>query len=507
MVALLAGPVWAASQARPASENLAERIARIETGLPTVEIQGEEPLRLSLDQWMKALDVPGVGIAVIDGYEVAWSRGFGIAATGSADPVTDRTLFQAGSIAKPVTALAALHMVEEGRLTLDGDINDSLTTWRLPESPLDDAHSVSLRGLLAHTGGVTAVGFPGYEVGQVTPTIPQILNGEPPSNTPATRVVSEPGSEVAYSGLGYTIVQLAMTEQGGQPFPQLMADTVFTPLGLVDSTFEQPLPDALAARAASGHDSSGNLVSGRWRVHPEMAAAGLWTTASDLGRILIEVARSKAGQSNLILSQTMTGEMLTQQKNEMSIGWVIRPGDPHGYFAHNGGTVGYRAHMRMRAGTGQGVVILTNSDNGSDLFNAIVASVAREYAWPDINPRPVMSWIAVRLIAEARGLDRALAEYRHMQATLSAQSVSVQDLNGWGYMLLGQGRVDDAIRVFSDNIGYYPDNPYAHNSLAEALEAAGRSSEAAEQYRRSLELNSEDNDEARQALERLARPI
>jgi len=495
----LTAPV--AAQRVPASESEA-RIARFVAGMPEIPLQNGAPLRLTLAQWQEALGVPGVSVAVIDNGRIAWARGFGIRQAGRRERVTAGTLFQAGSIAKPVTALAALQMVEHGELSLDGDINASLTSWRVPESPFTATRPVTLRGLLAHTSGITPRGFPGYEPGTPVPTVVQILNGQAPANTPAAVPAAEPGAGVDYSGLGYTIVQLAMTERANEPFPQLMQRRVFAPLDLQDSSFEQPLPTALTARAASGHDPSGLLVSGRWRIHPEMAAAGLWTTASDLARIAIAVARSRQGRSSLILSEAMTRRMLTQEMNEMGVGWVVRSNDTTGYFAHNGGTVGYRAHMRMTAETGQGVVILTNSDNGSDLFAAVVGSVAAEYGWENYTRRPVPPAIAIRLIAHARGVERALAEYRHMRATLPANIVHQRDLNVWGYVLLGAGRHADAIRVFRENVTYHPDDGDVYDSLGEALLASGDETGAIREYRRSLELDP-TNENARAVLARL----
>jgi CubicO group peptidase (beta-lactamase class C family) len=396
--------LWAVSPrllAVPASnDGPQDRIGRVEAGIPAVT-QGERTLQLSLDQWMQALAVPGVSIAVIDDYRIAWTKSYGVTTPGpQGSPVTPGTLFQAASIAKPVTALAVLHQVEKGRMGLDEDINAYLRSWQLPEGDMQAGEKVTLRRLLAHAGGVTPGGFAGYERTGPWPGITQVLDGVAPASNPPARVLSKPGSEVAYSGLGYTLLQLALEDLMKQPFEAIMQESVLQPLGMLDSTFEQQLPEALRARVAYGHLGVGAAVEGGWRVHPELAAAGLWSTPADLAAMIIDVAKSRRGDKGRLLSSDMARQMLSRQQDGLGLGFVVRNDGAHGYFAHSGGNTGYFAHFEMLADTGQGIVIMANSDAGRALASLLIASVAKEYDWPLLERREVSGMRAERLFAQ-----------------------------------------------------------------------------------------------------------
>lgn len=376
------------------------RAERVESGLPAVT-QGDTTLHLTLTQWMDALAVPGVSIAVIHDWRIAWTKAYGVNMKGpGGSPITTRTIFQAASIAKPVTALAILHQVERGVFALDADINDYLQSWNLPRGELQGGEAVTLRRLLAHTGGITPGGFPGYERAAPLPGILQILDGAAPATGSAARVVAEPGSKVAYSGLGYSLLQLALEDHLERTFESVLQDTVLSPLGLEDSSFDQMLSATDELRAARGHVGIGVAVDGGWLVYPELAAAGLWTTPGDLAKLVIDVANSKRDGTGHLLSGDMARQMLSPHQDEMGLGFVVRDGDAHGYFAHSGGNAGYFAHLEMLADSGDGVVIMTNSDAGQALASLIVASVANEYSWPLDDRRELSPGRVERLFAQ-----------------------------------------------------------------------------------------------------------
>jgi CubicO group peptidase (beta-lactamase class C family) len=271
---------------------------------------------MDIAAWMSLYDAPGVSVAVWDDFKLVWAKAYGVKAAGGRDAVTLDTLFQAGSISKPVAAIAAMQQVERGTLSLDADINTALRSWKVPQNELTAKEKVTLRRLLSHRAGLTVHGFPGYGVNAPIPTLVQVLDGAKPANTAPVRVDLLPGTKFRYSGGGTTIVQLALQDVLGKPFPEIMKAAVIDRLALKNSTFEQPLPAARAAQAATGHYGSGRAVDGRWHVYPEMAAAGLWTTPSDLGRIAIEIARAKKGESTRLLKPATVVEMLTPASRE-----------------------------------------------------------------------------------------------------------------------------------------------------------------------------------------------
>ena len=396
----------AASSAPPVlpAPELAAHIAGIERGLlPPVRVKGRD-VRWTLEARMREHRVPGLGIAVFSDYHVVWARAYGFTDVGSGERVTDATLFQAGSISKPVTALAALEAVEKGLLALDAPINDALTSWKLPENDLTRATPVTLRRLLSHTAGTTVHGFPGYAAGEKVPTIVEVLDGLPPANTRAVRVDLAPGASFRYSGGGTSIVQLALIDRLRRPFPAILRDSVLAPLGMEQSTYEQPLPPDRVALAAAGHDSEGQVIPGKRHVYPEMAAAGLWTTPSDLARFFAELALALEGRSTHV-SRALAAQMTTPVVSASDItgvglGLFISTRNGATYFGHNGADEGFQAMAVARFGKGYGAVLMANSDNGGELFEEVKRAIEAEYAWDGVEPplEPI-SVAAARLAA------------------------------------------------------------------------------------------------------------
>lgn len=385
------------------------RIAEVESALPSVMVDGTT-LHLSLAKWMDTLGVPGVSIAVIDDYRIVWAKGYGTMDIG--DPsamVTPSTIFQAASIAKPVTALAVLHHAERGAFDLDADIRTLLRSWSLPTRGAYADSKVTLRQLLSHAAGISDGGFAGYERATALPTTVQILNGDEPALNTAATIQRTPGEAVAYSGLGYTMIELALVDQLRAPFETIVTEAVFRPLQMRNSTFALEPAERFAGHVAKGHLGSGAVIPDGWLVYPELAAAGLWTTPSDLAQVAIDVSNAWSGRSANVLTPESARRMLTPQLERMGLGFVVRPADTLGFFSHSGGNQGYRAHMEMLARVGKGVVVMTNSDAGHPLSALITLAVARAYGWPDTAQRRVSDANAQLLGAQiaAKGVRRA----------------------------------------------------------------------------------------------------
>jgi CubicO group peptidase (beta-lactamase class C family) len=376
------------SSAKFEQSDAAQRIQRIENGLllPVV-VKGEARVPLKLADRMQFYKTPGVSIAFINNGRIEWARGYGLREAGSREPVTTETLFQAGSISKPVTAIAALRLVQAGKLNLDEDVNQKLVSWKVPENEFTKEKKVTLRGLLSHSAGVNVSSFTGYLSGEQVPTLVQVLDGVKPANSPAVRVEAIPGSRFNYSGGGLTIVQQLLVDVEKKPFPDLMREIVFEPLKMKFSTFEQPLPKNLLALAAAGHNGKGETPAGRWRVFPEMAAAGMWTTPSDLARLVIEIQRAQAVQSNKFLSAATVNQMLAAQSGDWGLGFSVEGSGRARRFSHGGSTQEFNSHLTAYNQTGQGVVIMANSLRGNALMNEILRSIAREYGWSDFQQK------------------------------------------------------------------------------------------------------------------------
>ena len=364
-------------------DDVAERRRRVEQGvLPQAPLRSQPVEPRPLAERMALLDVPGVSVAVINGYEIEWTQGYGVREVGRPEPVTTHTLFQAASISKPVTATAVMRLVQEGRLDLDEDVNEYLASWKIPANGAWQPR-VTLRHLLSHTGGTTVHGFPGYRRDRQVPSLRQVLAGEAPANTAAVRVNAVLGTQFRYSGGGTSIVQQLLIDVTGMPFPELMRELVLGPLGMHDSTYEQPLPEARWGDAATGHQLDGVPVEGKWHVYPELAAAGLWTTAANLARLAIELQRARAGQGGTLLARQTVDQMLTPQAGgPVGIGFFIMGEGDSRRFGHGGDNVGFKCELMAYAGQGLGAAVMTNGDEGWQLYQEIMGGIAREYHWP-----------------------------------------------------------------------------------------------------------------------------
>ena len=253
---------------------LESRIARIENGLtPSLQIKGQSPVTFNINERLDELNIPGLSVAFVANGEIEWKKAYGMADFASNRPMRTDTMLLAGSISKPVAALRAHQLVEEGVFDLDENINAYLSIWQLPDNEFTVSEKVTLRRILNHTAGLTVWGFPGYDNGDDIPSVVDVLDGL--GNTDPVRVFKQPGESWLYSGGGYTIMQLAITETEGVTFPETMQRNVLDRINMQDSTYENPLPIKYHARAATGYRSNGDEVEGKWPIYPEMAAAGI----------------------------------------------------------------------------------------------------------------------------------------------------------------------------------------------------------------------------------------
>jgi CubicO group peptidase (beta-lactamase class C family) len=375
-IALASTLIWllandgSAAQSRPISE-----ATPLETGLD-MQPPGEPSRRVTLTQALRILKIPSVSMAIISEDRIEWTAAY------SDGDASTRTAYQAGSMSKTVTAVVALRLVEQGRLALDRDVNAALTSWHVPRTSLTRRHPVTLRGLLSMTAGINVPGFVGYRPGATLPSLVQILDGSPPANSPPVRVLRTPGRGYTYSGGGYEIGQALLQDAARQPFPELVRELVLQPVGMNDSFFGQR-PPTPGLQMATGHLSSGAELPGDWRAMPEMAAGGLWSTPTDLARLLIGISRSYKGKDDALLSQAMAREMLKRQDNgPYGLGAAVSGSGRSLVLMKRGQNVGYQGYMLIFPATGQGIVVMANSDNGTTLATSLIRKAASVYRWP-----------------------------------------------------------------------------------------------------------------------------
>ncbi|MHC5064943.1 MAG: serine hydrolase domain-containing protein [Planctomycetota bacterium] len=327
-------------------------------------------LQAAVEKIHTASDVPGLSVALIRDREIFWAEGFGSKRAGSTqteDQVDASTLFQAASISKPISAMGAMRMVQAGELELDEPVDSALGDWSLDYEEGADGELTTLRKLLCHTGGTTVHGFPGYPRGKGIPDIYAVLEGA--GNTAPILVDVTPGTRFRYSGGGYSIMQLMMMENRGESFPSIMRELVLQPIGMAGSSFEQPLPESRWSEAAHAHDLEGEAFEVAWNDYPEMAAAGLWTTPSDLARAMLAMDASRLGENEKFLSSELTQEMLSRQPRAAQAGLGWRLGEARGqkFFGHGGSNRGFKCDARYLYEEEVGIVVMINSDRNEVL--------------------------------------------------------------------------------------------------------------------------------------------
>ncbi|HTS76798.1 MAG TPA: serine hydrolase domain-containing protein [Bryobacteraceae bacterium] len=367
----------------PAQDGSAAIIARIEAA--------QTPDRGGLDAYtltelMHRFHVNGVSIAVVRDFKIEWAKGYGLADVETGRPVETTTTFQAASISKPVTAMAAMRLVEEGRFSIDEDVNKILKSWKVPESDLTRGHPVTPRSLMSHTSGADdGFGFPGYDPSAPRPTLVQIIEGQKPSNVGPVLFTRPPFEAYKYSGGGVTIMQLALMDLTGEPFAEMMRRLVLDPLGMRDSSYEQPPPPDRAAHASHAYNGEGKSMGPPWHVYAAQAAAGLWTTPSDLARFLIEVERAVRGPKGAVLDQASATQMIAPVGvGPFAVGLEVGKRGEGWYFTHSGGNWGFQCDLLAHFRKGYGVVIMTNSDRGGIVINELESRVAAAYNWDSL---------------------------------------------------------------------------------------------------------------------------
>ena len=369
-------------------QNAAQIIATIE-GPQVPDHQGLDSF--TLQQLMEKFHVPGISVAVIKDFQIHWAKAWGVADVESGTPATTETMFQAASISKPVAAMASLKAIQDGKFGLDQDINTILKSWKLPVDEFAKNVPVTPRMLMSHTSGTgDGFGFPGYAPTAPMPTVVQILDGKSPSNVGVVRLERPPLTGYKYSGGAVMIEQLALTDVIGKPFAQIMQEYVLGPIGMTNSSYEQPLPPARQSQASRAHSGGGKPMDAKWHVYPEQAAAGLWTTPTDLARLAIEVQKTLLGKSGRVLSQKTMEEMVTPVGvGPFAVGFTIEKTGEGWYFSHNGSNWGFRCDLVAHRVKGYGVAIMTNSDSGGIVMQEVRARVARAYNWDTLD-KPIL---------------------------------------------------------------------------------------------------------------------
>jgi len=360
--------------------------AHLESGpLPVLPLAMHPVRPAQLLDGMTRYHVPGASIAVIANHRLEWACGYGVCEVGRSELVTPDTLFQACSVSKPVTAIAALRLVQEGILDLDEDLNSYLVSWKVPSNRTGPSR-VTLRHLLSHTACLTACWYLGFRRGTKMPTLLQVLNGEPPAKTRPVRVQIPPGTRFRYSESHFAVLQQLLTDVTNTPFPDLMQALVFEPLGMCDSSYHPSFPEQRFSATAIGHYFDGLPINGKWRLFPALAASGLWTTPSDLARLLLDLQLARAGKPSKVLGKQIVNQLLSPQTppdgRRWGLGFELKGQGETARFRHSGDNIGFKCFVQGFCERGMGVVLMSNGDNGENMHKELLQIIAKQYGWP-----------------------------------------------------------------------------------------------------------------------------
>jgi CubicO group peptidase (beta-lactamase class C family) len=361
-----------------------EHITKIENNLFQITKSGADSgIATSVLDRMKALGVQGMSVAVFDQGNIIWSKGYGFRNKELNQPVNSSTVFQAASISKPVTSVASFRLMEKGRIDLNENINTYLKGWKVPDNEFTAESKVTLRGIVSHTAGLSVLGFYGYDRNDSIPNVIQILDGVRPANSEPVRVFMKPGTKEFYSGGGFTVLQLAIEEITGKSFYEAMDDLVLHPAKMKNSRFALEVPEKSKSNFAIGYRRNGDVVKGGYHIYPEQAAAGLWTTPTDLVRFMLLVGDCYRNDKGF-LKQSTVKEMFKKIPGAGGLGFGIDGTGDSLRFRHSGGNEGYACYAVSFAETGRGAVIMTNSDNGSALIREFLRAISKEFIWPSM---------------------------------------------------------------------------------------------------------------------------
>lgn len=351
----------------------------IESSLtPSLQIKGQPIEKMTITEKMAAHNVVNLSIAVIKDGKTRWAKGYG-KANEDGRMVDENTLFQAASISKPVAAAGIHKLVQMGKVDLDVDVNKYLTSWKVPPSKFTQKEKVTLRRLMTHSAGTTVHGFPGYGPDEDFPTDIMVLNGE--GNTDAVVVDTTPGTINRYSGGGYTIMERVIEDVTGKDFATFMENEILKPFKMEESTYEQPLPEERINQASFAYNREGGLYPGNYHHYPEQAAAGLWTTPTDLSKFLIGIQNAYSGDSETPLNQTMATVFLTRDLLGHGHGPAVIGEGEDLAFGHGGKNAGFTCNMYASAKKGYGMVIMSGSDGAGPVIDAVQRSIAEYYGW------------------------------------------------------------------------------------------------------------------------------
>lgn len=356
---------------------LAWTVGPMPESIPTTESQSnqyEEALaRLDLSSKMSNYGVPGVSFGVIRDGKIDWAKGYGLVQVGGVEKIDTETLFSVGSVSKVGASVMTLKMYNDGKIDIDKDVNQYLTSWKVPDNQYTQEQAVTLRHIMSHTAGLTVHGFADFNPGEDQPTTVQILEGEWPAKSNRVYVNIPVGSRFRYSGGGTTVEQMLFEDLTGMLFHKAADQVLFEPLGMNRSTYENPVPES-TKNIAKAHNRNGRPVAlpRGYQSMPEAAASGLWTNPTDFSKLMIMLMNAYEGEGNYLGKSIVEDMMTPVAPSEYGLGPKITTTAADVLFQHGGSNESYKAKFVGSLNSKNGIIIFTNGARGSELINEVM---------------------------------------------------------------------------------------------------------------------------------------
>ncbi|MGD6964414.1 serine hydrolase domain-containing protein [Fictibacillus phosphorivorans] len=338
---------------------------------------------LNIQKLMENYQVAGLSIAEIDGGQIKSTDCFGVLENGTDKRVESDSVFSACSISKFLTSILVMKLTEQGILDLDEDVNNRLSSWRVPYNELNENNKVMLRNLLSHQSGVMDPKGSFTELNTMNgyPNIVKVLEGTTSYCNEPIEMKYEPESDFHYSDAGFCIIQVLIEDVMKKPFQDVMNEMIFQPLHMKESTYKLPISEEARKNFACGHEKSGEVVNGSYPIYPYPAASGLWTTPSDLASLVIGLMSPLRGESKLNLSRKHALEVITPQgcKEWAGLGVFLDKNVKGIEISSLGWGVGFQCMMVAYPQSESGLVVMTNTDLGVHQLKGIIGDIYKAY--------------------------------------------------------------------------------------------------------------------------------
>jgi CubicO group peptidase (beta-lactamase class C family) len=334
----------------------------------------------SLKERMQHYGASAVSIAIVRNNELIFQKGFGTLSKSNSKSINQNTIFQAASLSKAITSLGVMRLVAQDKISLDNPVNSYLKGWQLPRSS-----PVTVRELLSHTAGVNNASYSDFEQNEMLPNLMEILNGDVKSKADSIRV-EHPVGKFKYSGGGYMVLQKLMEDVSGSPYTEYMGVELFEKFGAKQSHFQR-LSLSEKQNIAVGHGYSKEEYPNGWFIYPQEAAAGLWSTPSDLARILIAYMKAYQGIDTKLFPSKVAKDVAVAVDANMGLGFGSHGEGVDLHVDHAGWTKGYRAYMTAFPERGDAVVVMANSNHSNRLIEEIVRNISNQLGWNAYKPK------------------------------------------------------------------------------------------------------------------------